>query len=177
MALVYYSRTRFTVNLLPLLQQATPLRRVVTVFAGGKEGPINTSDFQAWQIPMLSVRGHVSSLVTLSLKAIAKKVPDVSFIHDFPGVIKTGLVRGAKGVRIFVLRAIFQIIEPLIYIPNNECGERQVFPATSARYLASTSGMQLLGCLWRMELRLQEEQGGKWKWCVLCRLGRRELGA
>ena len=35
-ALITYSRNRFIVNLLPLLQQATALRRVVTAFAAGK---------------------------------------------------------------------------------------------------------------------------------------------
>jgi hypothetical protein len=51
----YYCRTRFIINLLPLLQQATSLRRVVTVFAGGKEGQIYPNDFQGWKVPMMYV--------------------------------------------------------------------------------------------------------------------------
>jgi hypothetical protein len=86
------------------------------------------------------VRGHTSSLITLSLEAIAKKAPDVSFIHAFPGSVKTGLARGAKGAGIFVLKAVFRIIGPLVYISNKECGDRQLFLGTSARYPASTSG-------------------------------------
>jgi len=139
-ALIYYSRTRFIVNLLPLLQQATPLHRVVTVFAGGKEGPVDASDFQAWKVPMLSQRGHVSSFVTLSLEALAKKAPDVTFIHNFPSTVKTNLSRGAKGAAIVVLNAAFKVIGPMIYIPNQECGERHLFLATSVRYPAGVSG-------------------------------------
>ncbi len=141
-ALAYYSRNRFIVNLLPLLQKATALRRVVTVFTGCKEGPVDTSDFQGWKIPLLSMRGHASSMVTMSLEAIAKKAPDVTFIHDFPGPVKTGLGRDATGVGMFVLKTLSRIIGPLItnYIPIVECGERHLFVATSARYPASTTG-------------------------------------
>jgi hypothetical protein len=92
-SLVVYSRNRFIVNLLPLLQNATALRRVVSVFAACKEGPVDTIDFQGRKVPMLSQRGHTSSLVTLSLEALAKKAPDVSFIHDFPGPVKSGIGR------------------------------------------------------------------------------------
>lgn len=140
MALAHYSRARFIVNLLPLLQQATALRRVVTVFTAGKEGPIDTSDFPCWKVPMLSARGHASSIVTMSLEAIAKRAPDVSFIHDFPGPVKTGLARGATGAGIFVLKAVFHVVGPFIYIPNTEVGERQLFLATSARYPAGRGG-------------------------------------
>lgn len=148
-ALAYYSRTRFIINLLPLLQQATALRRVVTVFAGGKEGPLDTSDFQGWNISALSGRGHVASLVTLSLEALAKKAPEVTFIHNFPGAVKTDIAKDAKGVVMSVLKVAFMVIGPLIYIPNQECGERHVFLATSAKYPAGAgkdaSGVPLAG--------------------------------
>jgi hypothetical protein len=44
MALSYYSRLRFTLNLLPYLCQANALRRVVAVFVGDKEGPMFSDD-------------------------------------------------------------------------------------------------------------------------------------
>jgi len=137
MSLAHYSRARFIINLLPLIQQATALRRVVTIFTAGKEGPITTSDIQGWKVPMLAARGHSSSIVTLSLEAIAKKAPDVSFIHSFPGAVKTGLARGTTGAAMFAIKAIFHVIGPLVYIPVTEVGERQLFLATSARYPAS----------------------------------------
>ena len=149
-ALAYYSRTRFIVNLLPLLQQATALRRVVTVLVGGKEGPLDTSDFQGWNVSGLSQRGHAASLVTLSLEGLAKKAPEVTFIHNFPGAVKTDLSKDLKkGVMTSVLKAAFMVIGPFIYIPNQECGERHLFLATSAKYPAGTgkdaSGVPLAG--------------------------------
>jgi hypothetical protein len=139
-ALVLHSRARFIVNLLPLLQQATALRRVVSVFAACKEGPVDTTDFQAWNVPLLSQRGHVSSLVTLSLEALAKKAPDVSFIHDFPGPVKSNIGRDTKGAVMFMMKAIFTVLGPLINMPNQESGERHLFLATSARYPAGAGG-------------------------------------
>jgi hypothetical protein len=87
-------------------------------------------------------RGHASSLVTLSLEALAKKAPDVAFIHDFPGPVKSGIARGTKGGLMFVMKAASAILGPFIYIPNQESGERHLFLATSARYpaLVGTSG-------------------------------------
>jgi ABC-type sugar transport system substrate-binding protein len=138
--LVHYSRARLIVNLLPLLQQATALRRIASVFAAGKEGPIHVTDIQAWKVPMLSQRGHASSLVTSTLEALAKKAPDVSFIHGFSGPVKSGIVRGAKGAAMFLIKVVFMVIGPLIFIPNEESGERHLFLATSARYPAGMGG-------------------------------------
>ncbi len=74
----FYARIRFAVNLLPLLQKAQGLRRVVTVFAGTKEGKVDTADFQARHVPLLSQRGHLTSMMTLALEAMAETAPDVS---------------------------------------------------------------------------------------------------
>jgi hypothetical protein len=76
----------------------------------------------------------------LSLEALAKKAPDVSFIHDFPGPVKSGIARGTKGAAMSILKVVFMVIGPLIYIPNQESGERHLFLATSARYPAGTVG-------------------------------------
>lgn len=150
-ALIHYSRIRFIVDLLPLLQNATSLRRVVNIFTAGKEGPIYTDDIQAWKVPIRSLRAHGSSLATVSLEALAKKAPDVSFIHGFPGFVKTNLARGGQGPLIFVMAQMFKVtslFHQSRFIPNVECGERHVFLMTSAKYPArnpveDTSGIAL----------------------------------
>lgn len=138
-AVAYYGRIRFIVNLLPLLQIAPDLRRVVTVFAGTKEGQIDTNDFQGRHVPFLSRRGHVTSMMTLALEAIAEKAPDVSFIHDFPGAVKTNLLKDVKSIHILVVRAVFKVLGPFFTLPFEEAGDRQVFFSTSARFPAGTS--------------------------------------
>lgn len=84
-ALVYYSRMRFTINLLPLIQHAPGLRRVVTVAGGSLEGCIDPTDFPAIRVPFFRLRGHLTTLITLGLEAIARTSPEVSFIHYGPG--------------------------------------------------------------------------------------------
>ncbi|KAI8577578.1 hypothetical protein K450DRAFT_191076, partial [Umbelopsis ramanniana AG] len=133
-ALAYYSRVRFMVNLLPLLRQASGLRRVVTVFAAGKEGKIDKSDYQARYFSLLTVRGHVSSMITLSLEAVSKMAPEVSFVHDYPGAVKTNLMRVSNRILNIVAEGIMAIVGPFIFISNEECGDRHVYFATSARY-------------------------------------------
>ncbi|KAF8907951.1 hypothetical protein CPB84DRAFT_1959488 [Gymnopilus junonius] len=135
--LAYYSRTRFIVNLLPLLRRATSLRRVVTVLAAGREGPINANNFQAahyYSFAILSARAHIASMITLSLETLAKNSPEVSFIHEFPGFVKTGLGRSASTLTALFGKAIFTIIGPWLFVPNDESGERHLYLATSAKY-------------------------------------------
>ncbi|KAK0746897.1 hypothetical protein B0T18DRAFT_438714 [Schizothecium vesticola] len=125
-AVTYYSRIRFTVNLLPLLQRAPALRRVVTVFTATKEGPVWADDFPGRYVPLLHQRAHYSSMMTLALESLGLEAPDVSFIHSFPGSVKTS--------HVVVLRLMFKIMGPLVQMSPAEAGERQVFLATSGRF-------------------------------------------
>ncbi|KAF3001564.1 hypothetical protein E8E14_000157 [Neopestalotiopsis sp. 37M] len=134
MALAYYARARFIVNLLPQLKRAQSLRRVITVGAGTKEGAIYPDDFQANNLGMLTFRGHLTSMITLSLDAIAKQAPEVSFVHDYPGFVKTGLSRELTGVTASITKVMFQPLMAILQIPIEETGERQLYLATSARF-------------------------------------------
>lgn len=134
MALVYYGRTRFIVNLLPQIRKAENLRRVVTVLAAGNEGPIFKDDFQSRNIPFRNVRGHNVSMTDFMLEHIAQSAPEVSFVHDYPGPVKSGFGRETNSILMRVAITIFKIVGPLIYVPTKETGERHLYFATSARY-------------------------------------------
>ncbi|KAJ5261109.1 hypothetical protein N7478_011704 [Penicillium angulare] len=134
MALAFYARARFINNLLPLIQQASNLRRVVTVLAAGKEGPIFTNDFQGRNIPFRHARGHHISMVDMMLEIFAQRAPDVSFVHDYPGPVKSGFGRETNSMLLYVALTIFKIVGPLFYIRSQESGERHLFFATSARF-------------------------------------------
>lgn len=108
------------------------------MLAGTKEGNVDTKTFVSLR------RGHGTSMMTLSLEAMAKTAPDVSFIHNFPGAVMTSLIRGGEGPVIWTLAQVAKVIMPLISMPNEECGERHAFIATSARYPpSSNSGINL----------------------------------
>ncbi|MCJ1380440.1 hypothetical protein MMC17_003543 [Xylographa soralifera] len=147
-ALVTYSRTRFITNLLPLLQRAPSLRRVVSVLCAGKEGPVDASDLQGWHMTnMLAQRGHGASQVTMALEALAAKAPDVSFIHNFPGSVRTNLIRGGEGKLIAAMAFVSKIVGAFVdlHVPPEECGARHVFLATSAKYPAGKGGEETAG--------------------------------
>lgn len=104
------------------------------MLSGTKEGNVDTSNFG-----QLS-RGHLTSMMTLSLEMLAKKAPEVSFIHNFPGFVRTNLIRGGEGPLIWVMGLVSRVVMPFVAISNEECGERHTFFATSARYPPGSNG-------------------------------------
>lgn len=134
-SLMHYSRARFALNLLPLLAAAPRLRRILSVLAGTKEGPVSTTDIQARNLSFIKSRGHAASLHTLTLERLKQMYPSVSLIHVFPGLVKSGITRemgwtGWAGV----MRVALAVMMPIITMSEGECGARQVFLATSARF-------------------------------------------
>ncbi|KAL1954727.1 hypothetical protein VTO42DRAFT_780 [Malbranchea cinnamomea] len=125
-ALTYYSRVRFIAHLLPLLRRAPSLRRVVTVLRGSLEGPLDPGDLPGLRVPLLELRSHIASLMTLGLESVAKMAPEVSFVHDYPGSVDTPLFRQ--------MSSIFGVSNNAPMVPIEESGERHLYLATSARF-------------------------------------------
>jgi hypothetical protein len=124
---------------MPLINNATSLRRVVSVFIATLEGEIQMDDFQGWHMKLMANRDHAASITTLSLEGHHKENPNVSFIHNFPGVVKSGITRGTSGPVMTVLKAVVRVFGSLFYMPADEAGDRHVFLATSAKYSAGSS--------------------------------------
>lgn len=134
------SRILFALNLIPSIQRATSLKRVVTVFAAGFEGHFNDEQWAEFALknnPM-KARGHLSSMITMANNVLAKQAPDVSFIHNYPGAVKTTFGRDAKGalgMAIKVATMMFRIVpDRLLFMPAPDCGAYQLYCATSARF-------------------------------------------
>jgi hypothetical protein len=73
---------------------------------------------------------------TLILEEAARRAPDVSFVHDVPGIVKSGISRDAEGLKMQVIFAVAGfLLAPFLQTPVAECGERHVFLATSAKFL------------------------------------------
>jgi hypothetical protein len=130
-----HGRTRFILNLLPLLQNATSLRRVIRVGAASYEGVIDTENLSAIGLSVLAWRDHTASCQTLLMEEAARRAPEVSFIHCCPGVVKSGITRElGPNLKIRLMYVVAGLLGPLIYTSPSECAERHVFLATSARY-------------------------------------------
>ncbi|RKL47473.1 hypothetical protein BFJ72_g1707 [Fusarium proliferatum] len=137
--LTIYSRNRLTVNLLPLLKKAPSLRRVISVMAGTHEGKLFSDDIAARNIPFTSIhnsRGHMCSALTLSLEALARQAPEVSFIHNFPGSVDTNLIRSGDGFMMQVMKYWFKVSMAVRrqWLPKEECGERHAWLCLTGRY-------------------------------------------
>ncbi len=184
--MTYYARVRLIVNLLPLLQKAPALRRVVTVFGGTKEGALCTSDLSGRSLGggtttathankpssssaagsssssyapattpsvQLQLRAHTSSMTTLALESLAFEAPDVSFVHSFPGLVRTNLARDVRvgASAMGLMKAVFKVVGPIVTVPVAEAGERQLFLATTGRFPArsnmygAASGVDVVG--------------------------------
>lgn len=84
----------------------------------------------------MKARGpHISSMITMTNDVMARQAPDVSFVHNYPGAVKTPFGKDAKGM-IAVVRSIFNFIGyfDIKYLPLDECGALQLYCATSSRF-------------------------------------------
>ncbi|KAI9709367.1 MAG: hypothetical protein M1820_003487 [Bogoriella megaspora] len=113
------------------------LRRVVFVAGAGKEGPVDTTDWQARRIPLTALRGQLTTMITLGLETIAKQAPDISFIHTYPGTVRTSLLDRMTGLRGILLRMYTYLLGSWVCVPLEESGERHLYLATSGRFPAA----------------------------------------
>lgn len=139
-ALGFYTRLRITQLLLPLLACATGISRVINIAGGTKEGTLYPTDMQALTVPLYAIRGHLTTLITLSHEALATRAPSVSFIQVFPGAVKTALFDRMSGWVGFVMRNLMNLAGNWFLVPIQESGERNVFLSTSAAFPAAEEG-------------------------------------
>lgn len=92
------------------------------------------TDFQGWNLGRMALMGHEASITTLALEVHHKTAPEVSFVHNFPGAVESGIARGSIGGLMRVLKTIWAILGPLVHIPLVEAGNCHLFFCTSARF-------------------------------------------
>ncbi|KAF5863279.1 hypothetical protein ETB97_010401 [Aspergillus alliaceus] len=128
----YYARMRFIYNLLPQLQAAEHPARVLTVLAAGKEGQIDEDNFDLqanWSFT--TAASYAATMNSLAMEYLALQYTSISFIHVFPGLVRTSLMKSSFGS--LVGFAIGLVTRPLS-VSAQESGERNVFLATSMAY-------------------------------------------
>lgn len=145
LSLHYYARMRFIHNLLPQLTragEAQPLSRVLSILEAGGESPaLNLSDLSlAHSFTLRNCAKHAITMTSLSTEHLAATHRGTSFVHMFPGVVQTGLLRDfGPWARLAVSALASTLARPWV-VPLAECGERHLFVATSPRYPSCSSG-------------------------------------
>lgn len=92
---------------------------------------------------MTKARGHMTSMITMAHLKLAELAPDVSFLQNYPGAVKTGLIRGDEGLAVRIMAHVFPLLTlvgALPHVSRRECGERQTYYCTSAMYPAAQGG-------------------------------------
>ncbi|KAJ5287478.1 short-chain dehydrogenases/reductase [Penicillium angulare] len=144
----YYSRMRFIFNLLPTLESAK-FPRVVSILAGGKEIKIEEDNLDLHKEFSLSTsNGYPASMTSLAFETLAFDHPSISFLHVFPGIVATPVLKNSMGS---VVGSIMGFLIKPISISMSDSGEWQTWLSTSAEFPskknstnASASGYYIL---------------------------------
>ena len=138
----YYGRLRFAKQLLPLLNSATSaeLARVVSVLgAGGESSKIDLDNLDLKRdFSMGNAATHAITMTSLAFEEAARANPGVSFVHAYPGYVKTAFMRENGALVRFGIKAMYGVLAPLV-VDIAESGERHLYAATSGVFPARES--------------------------------------
>lgn len=136
----YYSRMRFIHNLMPMLESARS-PRVVSVLAGGKEVDVQPDNLDLRKhFSFSQSNGYPVTMTSLAFETLASKHPSVSFIHVFPGLVATPLLKNSMGG---ILGSVMSFLSKPMSISPEESGEWQTFLSTSPNFPAKVAGQDL----------------------------------
>ncbi|KAG5638299.1 hypothetical protein H0H81_000824 [Sphagnurus paluster] len=109
LAVHYYSRWKFVDGLLPALLRAKNTgedAKVLSVLAAGKGGNIDLDDLGLKKTYSVSNAGLAAPTYNdLMLQEFAEKNPGLTFVHSYPGWVKTGL--GSSSFAISAFKTLF----------------------------------------------------------------------
>lgn len=128
---------RFVQQLLPLLESAGP-SRVVSVYGGGFEFPINIDDLDLkHNFSLLNSYRHSITMTSLSMDHLAATHPAVGFVHAYPGLVGTNIYTNSfpAPISTFYNYGMWPLMMPFS-VNLRESGERHLFHLSSARYPA-----------------------------------------
>jgi len=98
LAVAYYARAKFALDLLPLLRAAREMGEdaaMLNVLAAGRGGPVDLDDLgfqKPWSVRTL--RPTVITYTDVMVENLAALSPGVTFTHVFPGLVSTPLFPG-----------------------------------------------------------------------------------
>lgn len=144
MAVNYYSRVRFILNLMPQLEaagDAGELSRVCSILAAGSEGDIRMDDLDLKRnFTLHACLAHCVVMTDFIMEELAKRHAKTAFLHSYPGTIKTGIANQLTGPVRLAVKVLYSVMTPWI-LNVGESGERHLFQITSAVYQSRSGGV------------------------------------
>lgn len=143
MCVNYYSRIRWTLNLMHLLEAASnmgEISRVITVLAAGSEGDVNLNDLDLkHNFTLHACLAHCVVMTDFAIDELSKRYPGTAFSHSYPGTVKTGIANELSGPVRLAVKVMYAVMTPWL-LNVQESGERHFFQMTSQCYPAARGG-------------------------------------
>ncbi|KAJ5962862.1 hypothetical protein N7501_007803 [Penicillium viridicatum] len=142
LSLHYYSRMRFLYNLLPQLTNAAQgaasgqrsLSRVLSVLDGRGNAPLIMNDLSLKDnYSLRNCANHAITMTSLSMEELASSHPSISFVHAYPGIVKTSILRDNGFLMKTALNALFFLFSPMT-VGLEESGERHAYAGTNPSF-------------------------------------------
>lgn len=130
---------RFLYNLLPQLTNAAQgagsgrhgLSRVLSVLDGRGNAPLIMNDLSLKDnYNLRNCANHAITMTSLSMEELASLHPSISFVHAYPGIVKTSILRDNGFLIKTALSALFFLFSPMT-VGLEESGERHVYVGTN----------------------------------------------
>ncbi|KAF8811630.1 NAD(P)-binding protein [Phlegmacium glaucopus] len=137
LALHYYARWKFIHDLLPSLERAKEAgeeAKAMSVLAAGKGGEIDMEDLGLKKTFSLSKAGLTAPTYNdLMLKMYASLHPKLSFVHAFPGLVRTPILSSSSSALLSLTSSLVMgLVYPFSYSVE-DCGENMWYALLGAK--------------------------------------------
>ncbi|KAJ7133207.1 hypothetical protein C8R44DRAFT_772031 [Mycena epipterygia] len=135
LAVHYYGRWRFIKDLLPAVeaaQKAGEDAKVMSVLAAGDGGAIDLEDLGLKKsFTLASAAAAAPTYNDIMVNDFAARHPGLSFIHSYPGVVRSGLLRASDSSWIRASNVLMPLLAPFSYSVEAS-GEHQLYALLKA---------------------------------------------
>ncbi|KAK7058480.1 hypothetical protein VNI00_002114 [Paramarasmius palmivorus] len=127
MAVHYYSRWKFTNDLVSRLVKATEQgedARVVSVLAAGHGGKVNLDDLGLKKtFTLRTCAAETTTYNDLMIESFFERYPSLSFIHAYPGAVRTGLAANSHTLSMKIAGTLMYTLGYPFTISQDDSGE------------------------------------------------------
>ncbi|KAG6863177.1 hypothetical protein C0991_007752 [Blastosporella zonata] len=127
LAVHYYARWKFINDLIPALVKAKEAgedAKVLSVLAAGKGGEINLDDLGLKKtFSVLNATLETPTYNDLMLQEYSAKYPSLTFVHSFPGTVRTSLMSSSDSIWLRAVSPVFMPLSRPFSTSYQECGE------------------------------------------------------
>ncbi|KAF9461000.1 hypothetical protein BDZ94DRAFT_1168553 [Collybia nuda] len=136
LAVHYYARWAFIHGLLPALvkaKEAGEEAKVLTVLAAGKGGPVNLDDLGLKKTYSVSNAALATPTYNdLMIEEFSMRYPELTFVHAYPGLVRTSIFSSADSMLIKASAYIVPILGYPFSTSQEETGEYMLYGILNA---------------------------------------------